>query len=214
MDFGSIRAARKAYLHYWNTPQERTAKQAVEAYASATRLILGVMNVKILNGNISLNPKLRRYLGGKGDIVSRRTPNRHHVPWTWLAPASPSNITSPSARPAPRLEKGMVTSPFSGRPSRGVHPRCAAGKGSIPAQGQHKIGGTTPYASPVSRPSATPTRPPLGRVPCRPGRASRSSTRALPGRVPTRRSGRTSRGLRASSRLPARRWRVAAQPRP
>ena len=68
-DFGDIRAARKSYLHRWQTPEERTARQAVQVYASATRLVLGVMDVQILNGHLRLNPKLRRYLEDRGEIV-------------------------------------------------------------------------------------------------------------------------------------------------
>ena len=68
-DFGDIRAARKSYLHHWQTPKERTARQAMQVYASATRLVLGVMDVQILNGNVRLNPKLRRYLEDRDEIV-------------------------------------------------------------------------------------------------------------------------------------------------
>ena len=68
-DFGEIRAARKSYLHHWNTPEEQTAKRAAKAYASAMRLVLGVMKLKIVNGHVSLNPKLTRYLEVRGDLV-------------------------------------------------------------------------------------------------------------------------------------------------
>lgn len=68
-DYGDIRAARRSYLHHWNIPEERTAKRAVQAYASATRLVLGVMDVQLINGNVRLNPDLRRYLEDRGEVV-------------------------------------------------------------------------------------------------------------------------------------------------
>ncbi len=68
-DFGKIRGIRRSYLHHWNTPEERTAKLAIQAYASAIRLVLGVMNVEILNGHVRLNPKMRKFLERQGDIV-------------------------------------------------------------------------------------------------------------------------------------------------
>ncbi len=68
-DFGDIRAARRSYLHHWNAPEEQTAKRAVQAYASAMRLVLGVMRLKIVNGHVSLNPALARYLDAQGDLV-------------------------------------------------------------------------------------------------------------------------------------------------
>ena len=68
-DFGDIRAIRRSYLHEWNTPEEHTAKRAAQAYASATRLVLGAMKLKIVNGHVSLSPKLTKYLEAQGDLV-------------------------------------------------------------------------------------------------------------------------------------------------
>ena len=68
-DYGAIRAARRTYLHHWNIPEERTAKRAVQAYAAATRLVIGVMDVQIINGHVRLNPKLRKYLEDRDQIV-------------------------------------------------------------------------------------------------------------------------------------------------
>lgn len=69
MGFGEISAARKSALHLWNTPEEGIAKRAVRAYASATRLVLDVMDVEFIEGNVRLNPKLRKYLEDRDDIV-------------------------------------------------------------------------------------------------------------------------------------------------
>ena len=69
MDFGEIGVARKSALHFWNTPEEGIAKRAARAYASATRLVLDVMDVEFIEGNVRLNPKLRKYLEDRGDIV-------------------------------------------------------------------------------------------------------------------------------------------------
>ena len=68
-DFDNIKAARKWYLHYWNTPEEDIAKQAAEAYASAARLVLRVMDVEYSNGGVKLDPKLTEYLTAHGEIV-------------------------------------------------------------------------------------------------------------------------------------------------
>ena len=68
-DYGDIRAARRSYLHHWNIPEERTTRRAMQAYASATRLVLGVMDVQLINGHVRLNPDLRRYLEDRGEVV-------------------------------------------------------------------------------------------------------------------------------------------------
>ena len=71
-DFGDIRASRKSVLHYWNAPEERISKQAVQAYACATRLVIAIMDVQIVNGNVELNAKLRKYLEDRGEIVVKK----------------------------------------------------------------------------------------------------------------------------------------------
>ena len=68
-DFGDIRADRRSYLHRWNTPEEQAAKRAAQAYASTMRLVLGVIRLKIVNGHVSVNPALARYLDAQGDLV-------------------------------------------------------------------------------------------------------------------------------------------------
>ena len=69
MSFGEIGAARKSALYLWNTLEDGIAKRAVRAYASATRLVLDVMDVEFIEGNVRLNPKLRKYLEDRDDIV-------------------------------------------------------------------------------------------------------------------------------------------------
>ena len=69
-DFEDISAARKSPLHHWSTPDDDTAQAARQTYAAATRLVVNMMDVKVVNGKISLNPRLRKYLEDKGEIVA------------------------------------------------------------------------------------------------------------------------------------------------
>ena len=68
-DFDDIRKARDAALHRWNTPGATAAKTAVQAYASAARLVLRTIDFKISEGSIRLEPKLTEYLAARGEIV-------------------------------------------------------------------------------------------------------------------------------------------------
>lgn len=71
-DFGQIRAARKRYLHYWTAiNDERTARDAVNAYGAATRLVLACMGVGFASGALTLKPALAAYLKDRGIIRER-----------------------------------------------------------------------------------------------------------------------------------------------
>ena len=61
-DFDAIREVRIDYLHYWQIAEERTAERAVQAYAAAIRLVLGMMDAEISEGQVRLNSKLTEYL--------------------------------------------------------------------------------------------------------------------------------------------------------
>ncbi len=68
-DFGSIRAARRDYLHYWTSiGDERMARDTVRAYGAATRLVLAAMGVSFVNGALALSPPLAAYLKARGVI--------------------------------------------------------------------------------------------------------------------------------------------------
>ena len=68
-DFDDIKKSRDAILHRWNTPEATAAKRAARAYASATRIVLRLMDIRYSNGAITLDSKLTEYLTAQGEIV-------------------------------------------------------------------------------------------------------------------------------------------------
>ena len=69
--FGTIRAARKHYLHYWtSTRDDKMAQEAARVYGAAVELILTIMSIGFTNGTLTLEPKLIAYLAEMGKIRS------------------------------------------------------------------------------------------------------------------------------------------------
>jgi hypothetical protein len=71
-DFGAIRDARKRYLHFWNTNAERLVNDAKRSYAAAVRLVLAVMDLRLSDGAITLNPRLAEFLKVRGAMVEQQ----------------------------------------------------------------------------------------------------------------------------------------------
>src|SRR5438034_11471043 len=67
-DFGAIRAARKKYLHYWTRAKSRTANDALQSYAAATRLVLGATGITFTKGVANLKPQVIEYLRSRGAL--------------------------------------------------------------------------------------------------------------------------------------------------
>jgi hypothetical protein len=65
-EFGTIRAARKRYLHYWTPAQSRVAEDAVQSYAAALRLLLAATPITFEDGKANLAPQLVAYLQSRG----------------------------------------------------------------------------------------------------------------------------------------------------
>ena len=71
IDFTFIRKSRRSWLHHWNTSEERTAAEAVQTYAAATRLVKAATDFRFVNVALTMNPKLWEYLECKGVISAR-----------------------------------------------------------------------------------------------------------------------------------------------
>ena len=65
-DYYSIKESRRRYLHRWNVPEERTAKQALRAYGAALRLVSAAIDYNIVDGKLYLSSKLMHYLNEQG----------------------------------------------------------------------------------------------------------------------------------------------------
>ena len=68
-DFRCINKARKPYFHHWNAPEEDTARQAVQTYAAATRLVGAAMGIIFAEGIPSAKPEFVKYLEDRGVIA-------------------------------------------------------------------------------------------------------------------------------------------------
>lgn len=70
-DFCDIIAARKSPLHHWSTLKERTAERAVQVYAAAIRIVIATTDFNFVDGKLSMNPKLYKYLEDRGALRQR-----------------------------------------------------------------------------------------------------------------------------------------------
>jgi hypothetical protein len=66
--FGTIKGARKEYLHYWTTEQSRVAQDAVLSYTAATQLLVSAMSITFADGRIYLRPQVAAYLKSRGAL--------------------------------------------------------------------------------------------------------------------------------------------------
>ena len=69
-DFCFIREARRSSLHHWRSPGELVAERAAQAHAAATPLVGAATNFDIVNGSLTMNPTLWKYLEDKGVIAT------------------------------------------------------------------------------------------------------------------------------------------------
>ena len=67
--FGTIRASRRRYLHYWtSTRDDKMAREAVRVYGAAVQLVLDTMEIGFNNGKVTMKPALADYLAAQGRI--------------------------------------------------------------------------------------------------------------------------------------------------
>ena len=68
-DFGTIRAARREYLHHWTQPGSRVGKDAREAYFAAVRLVLKGFGFSFADGALVIETRLIEYLRRHGVVT-------------------------------------------------------------------------------------------------------------------------------------------------
>jgi hypothetical protein len=67
--FGTLRAVRRKYLHFWSQEHASIAQDSIEAFRAAVRLVVSVVGQESRDGKMVLQPALLRFLEKKGLIV-------------------------------------------------------------------------------------------------------------------------------------------------
>ena len=72
-DLNEIRFTRRRYLHLWSEEHSDLPEDASRCYGAALLLVVRLLNPQIIDGRVSINPSLMRYLQQRGIVSSEES---------------------------------------------------------------------------------------------------------------------------------------------